>query len=86
MGKVSNYMFPLCTPSFSATDMLSYLAFLSCLEFAVLNSLCKNRIVKPKEVLCMVLTQQRWDVCLPTGNGKSLISHLLPILLLANAI
>ena len=83
VGKVSTYMFPLCTLSFSITAMLDYLGFLSCLGFPVLNSMYENRILKPKQVLCMLLSQQRCNVCLPTSYDKSLISHLLPILLFA---
>ena len=75
-------MFPHCNPSVSTT-MLEYLAFLSCLEFAVLNSMYENRILKPKQVLCMETLYRNKDVVcvLPTGYGKSLIFHLLPMLL-----
>jgi hypothetical protein len=33
--------------------MLGYIAFLSCLEFAVLNSVYQNTILKPKQVICL---------------------------------
>ena len=78
-------MFPHCNPSVSITTMLEYLAFLLCLEFAVLNSMYENRILKPKQVLCMETLYHNKDVVcvLPTGYGKSLIFHLLPMLLFA---
>ena len=65
--------------------MLDYIAFLSCLEFAILNSLYGECILKPKQVLCLEsLYMQRDVMCvLPTGYGKSLIFHLLPLLLYA---
>ena len=65
--------------------MLDYIAFLSCLEFALLNSVYKEIILKPKQVLCLESVFLKNDVmcCLPTGYGKSLIFHLLPMLLFA---
>ena len=65
--------------------MLDYIAFLACLEFAVLNSLYKETILKPKQVLCLENAYLQNDVMcvLPTGYGKSLIFHLLPMLLFA---
>ncbi len=65
--------------------MLDYIAFLSCLEFAVLNSLYRDNILKPKQVLCLESMYCQRDVMcvLPTGYGKSLIFHLLPMLLFA---
>ena len=65
--------------------MLDYITFLSCLEFAVLNSLYRDNILKPKQVLCLESMYCQRDVMcvLPTGYGKSLIFHLLPMLLFA---
>ena len=65
--------------SFSTTSMLEYIAFLSCLEFAVLNSMYEHRILKPKQVLCMESLYLNKDLMcvLPTGYGKSLIFHPL---------
>jgi superfamily II DNA helicase RecQ len=62
--------------------MLDYITFLSCLEFAVLNSLYRDNILKPKQVLCLESMYCQRDVMcvLPTGYGKSLIFHLLPML------
>ena len=81
--KVSNYMLPLRMTSFATAAMLEYIAFFSCLEFAVLNSIYENRILKPKQVLCMECLYLKEDLMcvLPTGYGKSLIFHLLPMLL-----
>jgi bloom syndrome protein len=65
--------------------MLDYIVFLSCLEFAVLNSLYQDTIFKPKQVICLENIYLKKDVMcvLPTGYGKSLIFHLLPMLLYA---
>ena len=65
--------------------MLEYIAFLYCLEFAVLNSLYCNTILKPKQVVCLESIFLQNDVLcvLPTGYGKSLIFHLVPMLLFA---
>ena len=65
--------------------MLDYIAFLSCLEFALLNSVYQYIILKPKQVLCLesVYLQNNVMCVLPTGYGKSLIFHLLPMLLFA---
>ena len=65
--------------------MLDYIAFLSCLEFAVLNSENQNTIFKPKQVICLENVYFEKDVIcvLPTGYGKSLIFQLLPMLLFA---
>ena len=65
--------------------MLEYVAFLSCLEFALLNSLYQDIIIKPKQVLCLESIYMQNDVMcvLPTGYGNSLIFHLLPMLLFA---
>ncbi len=38
---------------FQHSAMLEYIAFVSCLEFAVLNSLCCDTILKPKQVVCL---------------------------------
>ena len=71
--------------SFSPFVMLDYIAFLSCLEFAVLNSLYQETILKPKQVLCLESTYLEKDLIrvLPTGYRKSLIFHLLPRLLVS---
>ena len=65
--------------------MLDYIVFLSCLEFALLNSAYQNAILKPKQVICLESLYLQQDVMcvLPTGYGKSLIFHLLPMLLFA---
>ncbi|XP_028414051.1 uncharacterized protein LOC114537113 [Dendronephthya gigantea] len=59
--------------------------FLSCLEFAILNSLYCDVILKPKQVICLEKAFLNLDilVVLPTGYGKSLIFYLLPALLYA---
>ena len=64
------------------------LAFLSCLEFAVLNSVYCDEILKLKQVICLESIYLNKDVIcvLPTGYEKSLIFHMLhmlPMLLLA---
>ena len=66
-------------------NMLDYILFLSCLEFAIYNSTYFNTISKPKQVICLEhLYLTRDVICvLPTGYGKSLIFHLLPALLFA---
>ena len=71
--------------SLLATAMLDYIAFLSCLEFALLNSVYIEIILKPKQVVCLESVYLDKDVMcvLPTGYGKSLIFHLLPMLLFA---
>jgi superfamily II DNA helicase RecQ len=55
--------------------MLAYIAFLSCLEFAILNSMYGEFNLKPKQVLCLEAVYLQRDVMcvLPTGYGKSLI-------------
>jgi superfamily II DNA helicase RecQ len=65
--------------------LVEYIAFLSCLEFALLNSVYQGIILKPKQVLCLESVYLQNDVMcvLPTGYGKSLIFHLLPMLLFA---
>ena len=65
--------------------MADHIAFLCCLEFALLNSLYQEIILKPKQVLCLESVYLEKDVMcvLPTGYGKSLIFHLLPMLLFA---
>ena len=69
----------------SNCNMADYIAFLCCLEFALLNSLYQEVILKPKQVLCLESVYLKNDVMcvLPTGYGKSLIFHLLPLLLFA---
>ena len=65
--------------------MQDHVAFFSCLEFAVLNSENQNTILKAKQVICLENIYLVKDVMcvLPTGYGKSLIFHLLPMLLFA---
>lgn len=59
--------------------------FLSCLEFAVLNSFYSEVVSKPKQVICLEKIFLNLDILavLPTGYGKSLIFCLLPALLYA---
>lgn len=59
--------------------------FLSCLEFAILNSLYCEVVLKPKQVICLEKVFLNLDILavLPTGYGKSLIFYLLPALLYA---
>ena len=63
--------------------MLEYVAFLSCLEIALLNSVYNQMILKPKQCLGLESVYLEKDIMcvLPTGYGKSLIFHLLPMLL-----
>ena len=65
--------------------MLEFIAFLTCLEFAILNSAYNNIILKPKQVVCLETIYMGNDlICiLPTGYGKSLIFHLIPCLMFA---
>ena len=65
--------------------MLDHVAFLCCLEFAVLNSVYQDAVLKPKQVISLESVYFQKDVVcvLPTGYGKSLIFHLLPLLLFA---
>lgn len=59
--------------------------FLSCLHFAVLNSLYSEVILKPKQVICLEKIFLNLDILatLPTGYGKSLIFCLIPALIFA---
>ena len=59
--------------------------FLLCLEFAILNSLYCEVVLKPKQVICLEKVFLNLDVLavLPTGYGKSLIFNFLPALLYA---
>ena len=68
-----------------AFAMLDYIAFLCCLEFAVLNSVYQDTVLKSKQVISLESVYLQKDVMciLPTGYGKSLIFHLLPMLLFA---
>ena len=61
--------------SFTSPVMLDYIAFLSCLQFAVSNSVYCNTILKPKQVICLEYVYLKNDVLcvLPTGYGKSLV-------------
>ena len=73
--------------SFTSPVMLDYIAFLSCLQFAVSNSVYCNTILKPKQVICLEYVYLKNDVLcvLPTGYGKSLVFHLIPALMFARA-
>ena len=53
--------------------MLDYIAFLSCLEFAVLNSVYHDIILRPKQVICLegIFLQNDVLCVLPTGYGKT---------------
>ena len=57
--------------------------FFACLHFAIRNSLYSNIILKPKQAICLEKLFFGSDVLavLPTGNGKSLIYQILPLLL-----
>ena len=59
--------------------------FLSCLHFAVLNSLHSEVILKPKQVICLEKIFLNMDILatLPTGYGESLIFCLIPALIFA---
>ena len=65
--------------------MLNHVLFLYCLEFAIQNSFYKEIVSKPKQVRCLECIYLQTDVMcvLPTGYGKSLIFHLLPMMLFA---
>ena len=56
--------------------------FLSCLKFAILNSLYCDVVLKPKQVICLEKIFLNLDILavLPTGYGKSLIFYLPPAL------
>ena len=58
---------------------------MSCLEIVLLNSIYNEIILKPKQVLCLEILYLEKDVMcvLPTGYEKSLIFHLLPMVLFA---
>ena len=59
-----------------------YILFLLCLHRAIENSAYWNIILKPKQVLYLEKIYMGKDVLcvMPTGYGKSLCFHLLPIL------
>ena len=59
--------------------------FSQCLEFAIHNSMYVNTILKPKQMICLEHLYFKRDVIcvLCTGYGKSLIFHLLLVLLFA---
>ena len=61
------------------------LLFLQSLHVAIINSVYSNVILQPKQVVCLEKLFLGLDVVaiLPTGYGKSLIFHLLPLLLFA---
>ena len=69
---------------YSRSIMVGYIVFLSCLEFAVLNSLYQDTILKSKQVICLENIYLKDVMCvLPMLYGKSLIFHLLLMLLYA---
>jgi hypothetical protein len=68
-------MLPVGVLFLSRCAMLDYIVFLSCLEFAVLNSFYDEIFLKPKQVVCLD------SMYLPTGYGKSLVFNLLLMLL-----
>ena len=49
--------------------------FLSCLEFAILNSIYCEVVLKPKQVICLEKVFLNLDILavLPTGHGKLLV-------------
>ena len=65
--------------------MLDHIAFLSCLQFAISNSIYSNNNLKPKQVICLECMYLKRNVIwvLPTGYGKSLAFQLLPGLMFA---
>ena len=65
--------------------MLDHIAFLCCLEFAGLNSVYQDTVLKPNQVICLesVYLQKDAMCILPMGYGKLLIFHLLQMLLFA---
>jgi superfamily II DNA helicase RecQ len=65
--------------------MLEYVAFFICLKFVIENSLYRDTILKPKQMICLesVFSQKDVMCVLPTGYVKSLIFHLMPMLLFA---
>ena len=65
--------------------MLNHVVFLYCLEFAIQNSFYKEIVLKPKQVRCLECIYLQTDVMcvLPTGYGKSLIFHSLPMMMFA---
>ena len=85
LGGMAKYQITCFHFSRIATAMLDYISFLSCLEIALLNSVCNEIVLKPKQVLCLESVYLDKDVMcvLPTGFGKSLIFHLLPMFLFA---
>ena len=67
------------------SDMLNHAVFLYCLEFAIQNSFYKEIVLKPKQLCCLECIYLQTDVMcvLPTGYGKSLTFHLLPMMMFA---
>ena len=63
--------------------MLVFIAFFACLEFVMSNSSYNNIILKSKQVTCLESLYLGKDVVcvLPNGYGKSLVFHLLPLLM-----
>ena len=56
----------------SDSAMLDFIAFLTCVEFTVLNSLYQEVTLKPKQVVCLENVYLNKDVLcvLPTGYGS----------------
>ena len=67
----------------SPVNLRPCLSFLSCLHQAVVNRAYWNIVLKPEQVFCLEKIYLGKDVpcVLPTGYGKSLIFHLLLMLL-----
>ena len=61
------------------------LLFLNSLNFAIVNSIYWNVILRPKQVICLeeIFLERDILAVLPTGYGKSLIFHVLPLVFLA---
>ena len=60
-------------------------SFLQSLHFALVSSVYWNVILRPKQVVCLEKVFLGKDVLgvLPTGYGKSLIFHVLPLIFFA---
>ena len=71
------------SPLTESPTVIPHLLFLSCLHQAVVNSSYWNIVLKSKQVFGLEKIYLGKDVLcvLPTGYGKSLIFHLLPVLL-----
>ena len=74
-----------CTARFSAKTCLS---FFTCLHVAIINSPYWKIVLKPKQVIALqnIFIGKDVLVVLPTGYGKALIFHLLPVLLFCKSL